>query len=425
MGAKWTSYEMDPTVDQCVRSENVRSSWLRRTGWILLIILVSVFIIWISLSLPGKYGGYVETDFFDFWAGGRAIVEGKDPYNPADWSAIRESLGGTWVAKPASVYPLPVNLFFVPLSLLPIAQAASVWLAISQLLILVAIYLCIQSASFSRWKVYLVPILAGVALFRPAILTVRNGQLSAILLAVLSLAIWLWAKGRFSLGGFVIGFLTLKPSVAITILPFVCIWLVAKRRWGAIVGLCGSVIGLMGLSLLVDGNWIIPWLSSCRQTMGQTAAYMPTLWGLTAQLSGQMESWSTLGMALFLVLTILTVVLFLRTKAFGEIYVLSCLVLPMAIFMTPHIWNYDQVLLIISMIFLIAASDRIGIPFLINGLSFLVLDCLAIALLALAAEVGHDVWSSLVPLSIVGLALSLWQFARRKGVKPWPTIGPA
>ena len=73
---------------------------------------------------------------------------------------------------------------------------------------------------------------------------------------------------------------------------------------------------------------------------------------------------------------------------------------------TPYLWAYDQILLLLPITLVISELIQRGRIFLLNALAFLALDVVAIALLFLALQTGEDVWSGLLPL-LVGAAL-LW-----------------
>jgi len=382
-------------------------------GKIFFIGCVIFFILWTSISLPKSNRGYVEADFFEYWAGGRALSEGRNPYDATDWKAIRGQLEGTWQANQYSVYPLITNLMFVPLSLLPISTAASVWLALSQIMIAASVFLCFQSASFTRWRIYLIIILVGIILFRPAIISVRNGQLGGFLLLLLSIGIWLWTKGYWYVGGVVVGLLVMKPSVASSFFVIFGIWFLLRKRWRAIFGMLTTSVMSLAVFLLFDIQWVNAWIEAGSGKFELMAPYMPSLWGFTALVFNRTAYWYVIGGIATLLTIALIFWIFRKVQPSEESFVLGAFLIPLAILVMPFLWSYDQIYLLIPLIFIIALLDRLRIPFIIIGSVFLVFDLLALLLLLFAFQVGHDIWSILLPISILLVSSIAWRLARK------------
>jgi hypothetical protein len=377
---------------------------------------VIFFILWIAISLPKTYNGYVEADFYDFWAGGRAIVEGRNPYNPADWKAIRSAFEGDWVANSFSVYPLLTNLLFAPLSLLPLSIAASVWLILSQFMVLGSVLLCITSADFEGWRRYLIFILIGVILFRPTIVTVRNGQLGGFLLLLLSLSIWLWKRGHWFLGGLTLGFFATKPSLAVPFFLVFGIWFLIKRRWNVIGGMVISVVLLFVSFLIFDIDWFFAWLASGSNKLVLMEPYVPSIWGLVASLTGRSYHWFVYGAMITLLILSVTFLSLYRKRGLDE-FLLVIFLIPITILLAPYIWNYDQIYLIVPLVFTLSVLDRLNVPFVVNGSFLIWFDLLSVLLVLLAIMVGHDGWGTLLSLFTLLTSYLVWREIQRRGLE--------
>src|SRR5205814_10308122 len=70
----------------------------------------------------------VSRDVGGIWAGSRAIVDGRDPYDPLTWRAVAATYGTQAPDTDVYGYPRWVALALVPLALLPVATAAAIWL---------------------------------------------------------------------------------------------------------------------------------------------------------------------------------------------------------------------------------------------------------------------------------------------------------
>lgn len=385
----------------------------RLLGQVILFGILILFIVWNSISLPQRYAGYVETDFYIFWAGGKAIAEGKNPYEPSDWRSIRAKLEGVWLANQASLYPLYTNLMFVPLSFLPISTAASVWIALSQIMILVSVILCIRTASLTRWKAYIVLIVLGVILFRPTIVTVRNGQLGGLLLLILSLGIWLWKKAGWYWGGVVIGLLVLKPSLAAPFFLLFGLWFLIRKNWTPILGMLTSFALLMGGFYVINSRWFIQWLNVGSGQNALMGKIMPTLWGFSALVMNSSEYWYVLAGISALVIVFLFFWFTRKSATPEEIFILAASLIPLVILFVPYLWSYDHIILVVPVIFILAVLDRLKVPFIFVGLLIFVIDLWALVLLLIAFQVGHDIWSVLLPVSIFLMSLLTLRYTRR------------
>jgi len=74
---------------------------------------------------------------------------------------------------------------------------------------------------------------------------------------------------------------------------------------------------------------------------------------------------------------------------------------------TPYLWAYDQILLILPLAVVVMGMAESGIGYLRAALIPLGISVLALGLLFLAGSFGSDVWSAVVPLAI--LALVVWR----------------
>ena len=65
-----------------------------------------------------------DNDFSGFWAGARALVTGRDPYDAATWMGTTVALGTQAPDTAVYGYPPWVALALTPLALLPLEAAA-------------------------------------------------------------------------------------------------------------------------------------------------------------------------------------------------------------------------------------------------------------------------------------------------------------
>ena len=75
---------------------------------IMIILLIVVFglLTWGMYEMLTGPARYNNRDFMSLYAGGKAILRGLDPYDPAVWSPLRAELGSTWMPDDRTPFPL-------------------------------------------------------------------------------------------------------------------------------------------------------------------------------------------------------------------------------------------------------------------------------------------------------------------------------
>lgn len=172
------------------------------------------------------YGGHRYGDFGIFYDAGRAVLRGQSPYPPATVHALAH--------QNRFVYPAFAAVLVAPLSLLPIAVAATLWLVCSLICVPLALWLC----GVRDWRCAAAA-LVSVAVVQALIL----GTLTPLLALAIATA-WRWRE-RARVVGAVLG---LAILVKVFLAPL-WLWLVLTRRYLA-AAVAVAVAGAVGL-----GSW--------------------------------------------------------------------------------------------------------------------------------------------------------------------------
>jgi hypothetical protein len=336
---------------------------------------------------------YPDSDFMTLWAGGRALVERIDPYDPKVWIPLFEKYGATWIPNPRAPYPLWTSLLFVPLAWLKVEFAAAVWQTISE--ILLGICILILATQFNRPKItpgwFILLILGGFA-FRGSAVTILNGQVSILLLFIVTLFVYLLQRGRSSLAGITLAFVLCKPSPFILFVPLIGLWLLVQRRWKVMAGCAAGAATIILGSLILQPGWFFYWLAVRNKTF--ITYRTPTVWGLAFEISP--TRWMLIGIGIAFLVTAYLGWLVVRKRVFGISETVS-LALAGSLFITPYAWPYEHTLLMIPIILLISnvAERQLRI---IAWFSLTIL--LPWSLFIVALNRGIDTFSFLVPLLI-------------------------
>jgi hypothetical protein len=297
------------------------------------------------------------------------------------------------------LYPLPLALLLAPLGLLPFHSAYIVWVTLTQLMIIASLSILLTLETNPRRKLFFIPLLTGIVLFRPTILTLTQGQLSGVFLFALVWIAFLWQKGKWFWGGILLGLLTLKPNLGFTVIVLVAIWLLLNKNWTALCGSLVSGIFVLIAGLIYNPAWVIQYLQVGSNKLAATFGGSPTVWGLGALISHN----RTVATLIFGSLAGLVILFgFFRVLLHSHATLRPVSV---TLLVTPYTWTYDQLLLILPLTTVILAMDRRRVLFPLTASVFLGIDVLAVILLIFDTLMQVEIWNMLVPLVVFGLCL--------------------
>jgi len=377
---------------------------------IALFTLLSIAFLWFAVRTVRSIST-TDSDFFTFWLAGWMNWARQNPYSSQQWIAGHTRFGAVWIPNPIFPYPLPLAVFLAPLGLLALEQAYVLWFYTSEAAILIFLVLIVGMWPAPKATSYLFPLVAGAFLFRPTLITLQNGQLGAIFLLILALTLLLWERERWFLGGLCLALVALKPTLGMPLLLLAGLWLAGQKKYAALAGifLSTTILALMGY--MRDPAWIAQFLAVGNRKLGETLGYSPTLWGLSGAICR--HDWActvTLGGILSICLLAFTSYILLKKGASLSPLIALSLILPVTVLITPYLWAYDQILLLIPISVATLWIAREGYPFLMAALYPIAMALLAILLLALAMQLGHDGFSALV--SLVSLIFVGWLIFR-------------
>jgi hypothetical protein len=347
---------------------------------------------------------YHNTDFFSFWLGGRMAAFGQNPYLTDIWIGGHHQFGASWISDATYLYPLPLSLLFAPLGLLTLYQAFVVWVLLTQCMIISSVILLLRLYPDLKIKHFILPLLAGVILFRPTIITLINGQLSGFLLLVLVCIIFLWESGKWWQGTVFLPILALKPNLGVPIIVLLSFYLILQRKTTSLIA-----GGISGLALLLTGlaqnsNWIPEFLRIGNTKLSQSFGFSPTIWGVSTQFCNYNLNCSIcVGSVLGLFILIVYLILLVRKHRVLSPALTVGLTITVMLILTPYIWPYDQLLLTIPIITVTMNLAKAGYRFLITSPIFLVIDVVAIILLVISAKFQTEIWNVTIPLIVFGL----------------------
>jgi hypothetical protein len=359
-----------------------------------------------------KYG----TDFSSFWMAGKLILQGKSPYDILAWGQGFQRFSLGFLLTPVFLYPLPLALLLAPLGWLPFHSAYVAWVTLTLLMTIASLVILLSLETNPRRTLFFIPLLIELMLFRPTILTLTQGQVSGLFLFALAWSAFLWQKGKWFWGGFLLGLLALKPNLGLIIILLVGVWLLLNKKWAALCGTLVSGIFLLLSGLIYNPAWVVQYLHVGSSKLSETFGGSPTVWGLGALIShNQITTTLITGSLTGLVILFGFFWAILRAHASLQPVSVLALAVSVTLLVTPYTWTYDQLLLILPLSVVILAMDRMGVRILLSAGLFLALDVLVGILLFFDVILQVEILNVLVPLVVFGLCLRYltWQIPAR------------
>jgi hypothetical protein len=392
--------------------------------WLILVVPVLMFLCTlVSIRIVNSMDyHHNDNDFFTFWLAGHIVSQGSNPYDSATWIAGYHEFKIDVIANPTFLYPLPLALLLAPIGLLPFHTAYIAWVTMLQFVIIASFVLLLFIPGLPRTKFFFLPLLAGLVLFRPTILTLTQGQIIGFLLFVLVGIAALFKKGRWGWGGVLLGLLVLKPNLGLIIILLTGVWLAYHRHWKALIGATSSALVLLIIGLVYNPGWVGEYLQVGGSKLAQTFGASPTVWGLSA-LACRVDTTCTsyLGGISSLLIFGFSMWLLYRSKNLTPLEVLG-LVVTVTLLIAPYTWTYDQLLLLIPIVPITLALDGKRGRFLLAISFFLILDLFLVIILIFDSMLGVEILNVILPLIIFGILA--WQVLSHKtlssGVKSHP-----
>jgi hypothetical protein len=197
-------------------------------------------------------------------------------------------------------------------------------------------------------------------------------------------------------------FLILKPTIGLPVLGLSFLYLLVQKKFQAIGALFLSISLIAVFGWLIDPNWVNQFLIVGSGKFSETFGYNPTIWGMAGYLCQQASLCTTaVGGALALGLVFAIIILITtRGRQIPPGLMLS-LIIPISLLVTPYLWAYDQILLIICVSVSAEIFMRKGYPYLLVASFPILFSSFSLLLLYLATISGHDAWSAVLSLLIL------------------------
>jgi hypothetical protein len=192
----------------------------------------------------------LQMDFSAFYTAGESVNHGLSPYE----NHLNEP-GQIWDGSNIQVHsrfhypPLAAN-FFQLFALLPYQTAKYVWTGIAFACLLASIFISLKGLHKPLTPIGFLCLGIFVCLFYPLLILLERGQVDTLTLLLLTSGIvWIVERRMKFWAGILFALAMLLKLHCIYILPF----LVLRKQWQAVLGVCAGGICLVLLSTLLNG----------------------------------------------------------------------------------------------------------------------------------------------------------------------------
>lgn len=341
-------------------------------------------------------------DFSGFWAAGRAVDLGVDPYDASQWPRIADQVGWAAPTPDTSVpnYMPWTMLLLAAIALIPLDVAAWLWMLLGIVAATLGLRALLRHYLPGRPLEHAA---FGAALFlgQPAYHALVLGQWSLLLLGLVAATVLALRTGHaYRAAAASLGFL-LKPQLFVFTALGIAVGALRSatfRRAVVAAALVGAVIVVVGW--LVFPNWLAPWLDQIPGVRTARSAVLPSVGN---------ELLGTPGRLLAYALIATGAVVASRFEPASDASLAAWIALSSA--GAVYSWSYDQVLLLAPLV--IAAGvlasrgevRRARVVALATALTFIVVSP---ALYLFGVSRHDETFSALVPaLAFVAIVVQL------------------
>ena len=304
-----------------------------------------------SSAFAESHGGQslgAVTDFVDFWAAARLLIQGGNPFSPAEVLELQKSVGFT-DSKPLLMWNPPWTLSFVlPFGAMDFRLSQFLWLLLHVLLTLVSAQKLWVIYGQPEGKTYL-PWLAALT-FIPTWFVLILGQISPLILLGIVGFLHFEKKNNWLLAGIATTLISVKPHLAYLFWLGILLWIVHQSRWMVALGALVAGLIIAAIPAMIDPAVYSQFLEMYRNP-GRTTPFELPAPSLGSLLTASIPHTSLPIQFLPPLLGVLWFVWhWTRYKDHWEWHEQMPIILLVSLTMSAYAWTYDYVILLPAVI---------------------------------------------------------------------------
>jgi hypothetical protein len=370
----------------------MKALMIRMLG-VLIVAALSIGMVQVISRLSGQTDPR-ETNFAFFWLSGRMTLEGENPYDQTQYLAGHDTHEIGWRPNKIFPYPLPLVIFFIPLGFLSLETAYWLWKVITLLIVAAAVLVTLHQWTGQAQRRLFLPLFIAMFFFGPIYLTLRTGSVGAFALLAILTAVLFFQRGESFYGGVLLALTILKPPQGLTILLLFAVWSLARRDRKAIYGMIAGGIALLVIGLIQDPLWVIKFRTVSASVLDRTQGIHSNVWAFSyLACHGVSPCWNVLGLASSLAVLALSGFFLWKKRVQAVVWDAISFIIPMGFVSTVYLWEYDQILYVIPIIWVIGTLVQKTKSYIHAFLFLMVLVFYAFFAVAKLNSTDHDLWS--------------------------------
>lgn len=324
---------------------------LRGRSIILIFALALVLGFGLMLYLRGVISGYwpLGVDVYSHWVHTRAFWDGQSPYSESVERAAEQLVYGR-ARGPTDppfpfTYPAYLALILLPILFIPPGMVGVAW---------GAAMCAVLSTIVVTWSLALVPrprpfvwglAVLSLLVFRPALLSIINGQYALFVLGCAALTYYLLDRAQDWMAGPLVALATIKPSVGLFLPVVLIVWAIRWRRW-KLVASSGLAMGILMAATIARIGWWLPGFIQHTVNYSSLRHGIGLAWSIDWVLTWPGIIWASLS----LVLLLSGARQLWSNRRFPWPVLIATLNLNLLL--TPHTVEYDLAMLLIPLLWL-------------------------------------------------------------------------
>ena len=381
-------------------------------------VTVGAAVVLAVVGWPGDL--YRDSDWMQYYAGSRALLEGASPYDHAWWAAFHERVGSEALSAPprtgnidadwTTPYPVPTFIALLPFAVFPLRMAEPLFVAV-QVAMVFGASLSLASAILARPRRVAPIVLALVVGSQPFWVLVAGGNVTGFAAAFFTLGLAAVASGRARLAGVLLAGCLLKPHLFA--LGAVVLFLVtpAGERRRLVSGAALGAALLLIPAFVLDPGWIAEWSREASR-LQQTSASNATGWTIARPFISDFR----LASAIVIVLAVGGLGAWWM-RARPALPGLMAAAMPVSVLVAPHGWSYDYIAALPTIVVMsgVASASRHSMVALSALVAFAVFAPWALYIVAFQRN-GEDLSAWLLVAAEVAVIASYRPLAAPGGV---------
>lgn len=294
---------------------------------------------------------YRDSDWLQYYAGSRAILEGASPWDAAWWRDFYRDAGSSALTAPphtpdtpadwTTPYPLWTFLALLPFAVLPMGIAAPLFAVLEVAAVLAAAW-ALAATILPRRAVPLA--IALVASSQPLAVLIAGGNLTGYAAAAFTLALVALLRGRPALAGVLLAGCLLKPHVFALAAVALVAGAPARTRPRLLAGAAAGAAALVVPAFALRPGWVAEWLGAAAR-LQDTSFSNATGWTIARPLTA---AWVPLSALVVAACVVAFGVWWWRARP--DLPRLVAAALPLSVLVAPHGWTYDHIALVPTLI---------------------------------------------------------------------------